>query len=216
MSDTEELNTLNIRHSLISNGISGIQQATDNTINYSDSNISGNPLFLEGDSIHDPLYYSLSALSPCINSGTPDTLGLNLLPYDLAGNQRVWEGRIDMGCFEFGAPPVANDDPTAPDIPAVSMTAYPNPFSGFTNIRVSSLNSAGDRSEIVNYASVTIYNIKGQRVKTISLDPGKSGEHFIYWDGRDEDNARCSSGIYLVNLIVNGRKLSSKKLTLIR
>ncbi|PKN74366.1 MAG: hypothetical protein CVU49_09100, partial [Candidatus Cloacimonetes bacterium HGW-Cloacimonetes-2] len=104
MSDTEELNTLNIRHSLISNGISGIQQATDNTINYSDSNISGNPLFLEGDSIHDPLYYSLSALSPCINTGTPDTLGLNLLPYDLAGNQRVWEGRIDMGCFEFGAP----------------------------------------------------------------------------------------------------------------
>ncbi|PKN76210.1 MAG: hypothetical protein CVU49_02270 [Candidatus Cloacimonetes bacterium HGW-Cloacimonetes-2] len=138
------------------------------------------------------------------------------MPYDLAGNQRVWEGRIDMGCFEFGAPPVANDDPTAPGTPALSLTAYPNPFSVFTNIKVSTLNSGSDRPESVNNASVTIYNIKGQRVKTIILDPGKTGEQLTFWDGRDAENSRCSSGIYLVNLIVNGRKLSSKKLTLIR
>jgi len=109
--------------------------------------------------------------------GPVNTTGFNLLPYDLAGNWRVWEGCIDMGCFEYGSPPVANDDPIAPDIPAVSMTAYPNPFSVFTNIKVSTLNSGSDRPESVNNASVTIYNIKGQRVKTIILDHGKTGEH---------------------------------------
>jgi len=208
--------TLSIDHSFIKNGYAGIQQAVGNTINYSASNISGNPFFLGGDDIHNPLYYSLSALSPCINSGTPDTLGLFLPPYDLAGNQRVWEGRIDMGCFEFGAPPVANDDPTAPGTPALSLTAYPNPFSVFTNIRVSSLSSRGAGTDRVRSAGITIYNIKGQRVKSIMIDPEKTGEQFTFWDGRDEDNARCSSGIYLVNLILNGRNVSTRKVTFIR
>jgi len=208
--------TLTLNNNLIRNGHSDIWQGPGSTINYSASNISGNPFFLGGDDILNPLYYSLALGSPCINSGTPDTLGLFLPPYDLAGNQRVWDGRIDMGCFEFGAPPVANDDPTAPGTPALSLTAYPNPFSVFTNIRVSSLNSAGDRSEIVNYASVTIYNIKGQRVKTIILDPGKSGEQLTFWDGRDAENTRCSSGIYFVNLVVNGRSISSRRVSLIR
>ena len=138
------------------------------------------------------------------------------MPYDLAGNQRVWEGRIDMGCFEFGAPPVANDDPTAPGTPALSLTAYPNPFSVFTNIKVSSLSSRGAGTERVSSAGITIYNIKGQRVKSIMIDPEKTGEQFTFWDGRDEDNARCSSGIYLVNLIVNGRNVSTRKVTFIR
>ncbi len=190
--------TLTLNNNLIRNGYSDIWQGTGSTINYSDTNITGNPFFLGGDDINNPLYYSLALGSPCINSGAPDTLGLNLLPYDLAGNQRVWEGRIDMGAYEFGAPPVSNDDPTAPDIPAVSMTAYPNPFSVFTNIKVSTLNSGSDRPESVNNACVTIYNIKGQRVKTIILDPGKSGEQLTFWDGRDAENTRCSSGIYFI------------------
>lgn len=208
--------TLTLNNNLIRNGYSDIWQGPGSTINYSDTNITGNPFFLGGDDINNPLYYSLALGSPCINSGTPDTLGLNLLPYDLAGNQRVWEGRIDMGTYEFGAPPVSNDDPTAPDIPAVSMTAYPNPFSVFTNIKVSTLNSGSDRPESVNNACVTIYNIKGQRVKTIILDPRKSGEQLTFWDGRDAENTRCSSGIYFINLIVNGRNVITKKVTYIR
>jgi len=208
--------TLTLNNNLIRNGYSDIWQGPNSTINYSESNITGNPLFLGGDDICNPLYYSLALGSPCINAGTVDTTGFNLLPYDLAGNQRVWEGRIDMGCFEYGSPPVANDDPIAPDIPAVSMTAYPNPFSVFTNIKVSTLNSGSDRPESVNNACVTIYNIKGQRVKTIILDPGKTGEQLTFWDGRDADNTRCSSGIYFINLILNGRNVSTKKVTYIR
>ena len=36
--------------------------------------------------------------SPCINKG--DTMGILLSEYDLAGNQRVQQGRIDIGCYE--------------------------------------------------------------------------------------------------------------------
>lgn len=91
---------------------------------------------------------------------------------------------------------------------ASKINAYPNPFKVFTNIKVNL-----DKAE---NASVTVYNIKGQKVKTIALDAAKTGGHFAWWDGRDEDNRRCSSGIYLMNLVVNGRNVSSKKVTLVR
>jgi hypothetical protein len=216
--DPNEHTNLTIDHSLIKDGIAGIlpYPVPGNTIDFLPSSIDADPLFAGGFDIHDPLYYSLSEFSPCIDSGTFDISELDLLPYDLAGNQRVWNNRIDMGAFEFGAPPVANDDPTSPDMPAQSLTAYPNPFRVFTNFRVSSLNSGSDRSESINNASITIYNIKGQKVKSYVLDPKKTGEQFTFWDGRDVENTRCSSGIYFVNLIVNGRKVSTKKVTLIR
>ncbi len=201
--------TLTLNNNLIRNGYSDIWQGINSTVNYSDTNITGNPLFLGGDDVHDPLYYSLSAASPCINAGTPDTADLNLPPYDLAGNWRIWDGRIDMGCYEYGSEPwVSVDDPTIPPTPSISMKAYPNPFKVFTNIKVN--------MEKAQSASITIYNIKGQRVKTIALDPHKGGEQHTYWDGRDADNRQCSSGLYLINLQVNGRNVGSKKVTLVR
>ena len=201
----------------IRNGIAGILSDLSNTnVYYSDTNISGNPEFY---SLHSesPFFAQLAASSPCINTATPDTTGLALLPYDLAGNHRVWDGRIDMGCFEYGSESyVSNLDPVVPAIPEVNLTAYPNPFSAFTNIKVSALSSSGVRQASVQRASITIYNIKGQRVKSIALDPRKSGEQITCWDARDAHDQRCSSGVYIVNLMVNGRRVSSKKVTLIR
>ena len=214
MPDSGESSTITVDHSLFKGGYNGIRRVPNTTVNYLDTNIDTDPLFLGGDDIHNPLYYSLSAASPCINSGTPDTTGLNLPPYDLAGNWRIWDGRIDMGCFEYGSEPwVSVDDPTIPHIPAVSLDAWPNPFKVFTNIKVSMPQGGFSKA---GSANINIYNIKGQKVKTIALDPSKAGEQFTYWDGRDSDNRLCSSGIYLLNLTVNGRNVSSKKVTFVR
>ena len=214
MPDSGESSTITVGHSLFRGGYNGIRRVPNTTVNYLDTNIDTEPLFLGGDDIHDPLYYSLSAASPCINSGTPDTSSLNLPPYDLAGNWRVWDGRIDMGCFEYGSEPWVNvDDPTIPHIPAASLDVFPNPFKVFTNIKVCVPQGGLSKAESAN---INIYNIKGQKVKTIALDPSKVGEQFTYWDGRDTDNRLCSSGVYLINLQVNGKSVSSKKVTLVR
>jgi hypothetical protein len=208
--------SITVDHSVVKDGVNGIllSPIPGSSLNFLPGSIDTDPLFLGGDDIHNPLYYSLSAASPCINTGTPDTTGLNLPPYDLAGNWRIWDGRIDMGCYEYGSEPwVSVDDPTIPHIPAVSLDAWPNPFKVFTNIKVNVPQGGLGRAE---NASISIYNIKGQKVKTIALDPSKAGEQFTYWDGRDGDNRLCSSGIYLLNLTVNGRNVSSKKVTLLR
>ncbi|HPB08720.1 MAG TPA: FlgD immunoglobulin-like domain containing protein [Candidatus Cloacimonadota bacterium] len=216
MANSGETTTLTIDYSCLLGGIAGIQQASSSTVTYLGTNINTNPLFLGGDEF-DPLRYSLSLSSPCINSGTPDTTGLGLLPYDLAGNLRIWNDRIDMGCYEYGSEPwVDSDDPVVPELPAPKLAAYPNPFTVFTNLKVILPSNRCNGKTRVTNASIDIYNIKGQKVKSIALDPGKAGEQFSYWDGRDEAGRQCSSGIYLLNLKVNGIGALSKKVTLVR
>nr|NQU92004.1 right-handed parallel beta-helix repeat-containing protein [Bacteroidota bacterium] len=62
------------------------------------NNIFGlNPGFVS----NNPNFYSLTFDSPCINTGTPDTTGLNLPPYDLAAHLRIANDTIDMGAYEF-------------------------------------------------------------------------------------------------------------------
>ncbi len=63
-------------------------------------NIDNDPLFVceeEGD-------YRLNDGSACINSGTPDTSGLNLSSTDMEGNLRIYYDTIDMGAYESTIP----------------------------------------------------------------------------------------------------------------
>ena len=215
--DPNEHTNLTIDHALVKDGINGIlpYPVPGNTIDFLPSSFAGYPFFAAGDDIHDPLYYSLSALSLCINAGTPDTLGLFLPPYDLAGNWRVWNGQIDMGCFEFGAPPVANDDPLALIPPALSLNAYPNPFSAFTTILLNTPVAGEGRPESKRKSSLCIFNIKGQKVKSLSFVASPSGE-ITSWDGRNEEGIACANGIYLLQLQIDGVNKGIRKVTLIK
>jgi len=198
--------TLTLDNNLIRNGFSDIWQAPGNTIHYHDTNISGNPMFLGGDDLHDPLYYSLAAGSPCINTGTPDTLGLDLLPYDLAGNWRVWNGRIDMGCYEYGSAPwVANDDPVIPEVvPGLMLSNYPNPFNPSTTIAYQLPKSGKVRLDI--------YNLKGQHVVTLVDEAKVAGSHTVIWNGADSSGSSVASGIYLYRLSFDGMNQTNKML----
>ena len=82
--------------------------------------IDANPLFIN-DLEHD---YRLSEGSPCIDTGTPDVTGLFIPNTDLSGGLRIVNGRIDMGCYEYGSlnlNEVAMSEKTA--------LVYPNPLN---------------------------------------------------------------------------------------
>lgn len=51
--------------------------------------------------------WHLSDQSPCINAGLEDVSGLGLPAYDLAGNPRIQQGRIDMGALESSFVPTS-------------------------------------------------------------------------------------------------------------
>ena len=95
-------------------------------------------------------------------------------------------------------------------IPIKLMQNYPNPFqvkSSQTSIEFS-LKREG-RTE------VSIYNIKGQKVKTLADKNFNSGNHKLIWDGKNNTGKEVSSGIYFYKIEQDG-KTQTKKMIVIK
>ena len=84
---------------------------------------------------------------------------------------------------------------------------YPNPFNPKTEISFTM--SMQDR------AILSIYNIKGQKVKTIVDSQMIPGKHTLTWSGKDSMGREVSSGMYFYKLTV-GKISYQKKLILLR
>jgi len=86
---------------------------------------------------------------------------------------------------------------------------YPNPFNPTTTIyySLSSINT--------NNSEVGIYNLKGQKVKTLKITQS-GGEGSVTWNGTDSNLQSVSSGIYLYKLIVDGKTVAMKKCLLLK
>lgn len=53
-------------------------------------------------------------------------------------------------------------------------------------------------------------------MKTISFELQNSLEQVTVWDGRDYNGNNCASGIYFLNLKLDGKQVVSRKVTLIK
>jgi len=84
---------------------------------------------------------------------------------------------------------------------------YPNPVKGQTSIRFN-LPQAGQ-------ASLKIYNIQGQLVKTLVDGDLLAGSHSISWDARDNGCKPASNGVYFYKLIAGGN-VATNKLVLVK
>jgi len=137
----------------------------------------------------------------------PDTTGLNLPPWDLDGNIRIWDGNddgtaiIDMGPYEYDAPVYAIDDEPQ-YIAKQNFINYPNPITAKTN--EINIKFSLKKSSRVNKK---LYNIKGQLVDEILNDYKQSGSHTI---SSKIDN--LSSGIYFIKIDVDGKNRAVKKM----
>ena len=210
--DDWDPNSITIAYSDIQGGEAGIVTNNNGTVNWLEGNIEEDPSFV-GTGEHP---YSLLEDSPSIEAGIPDTTGLNLSPWDIIGNHRIWDGDgngsaiIDMGTYEYGAPPYVDiDDNVIVQTPEVFLQQnYPNPFNPTTTISF----SAHADSKV----GLTIYNIKGQFVKQLVSDQLSVGEHSVIWDGKADNGKSVSSGIYFYKLIVNGKTKAVKKCIMLK
>jgi len=92
----------------------------------------------------------------------------------------------------------------------IELTNYPNPFNPITTI------SFTLDTELTEKTKLTIYNLKGQKIKTFSnLQITQSLNHQIIWDGTDDKGIRVSSGIYFVTLR-NDKFEITKKIMLLK
>jgi len=95
------------------------------------------------------------------------------------------------------------------DIPTAYMLgqSLPNPTTGNAAISFSLKKSGA--------ASLKIYNISGQVVKTLVNDNRPAGNYSVKWDGRDDHGKKVSNGVYLYRLI-SGDFQSTKKITILK
>ncbi|MBT4575766.1 MAG: T9SS type A sorting domain-containing protein [Candidatus Cloacimonetes bacterium] len=70
---------------------------------------------------------------------------------------------------------------------------YPNPFNPTTTINYS-----------LNYNSnvtLEVFNIKGQKIKTLENEDKIAGNHSLIWNGKDSDDESVASGVYFYKLV---------------
>lgn len=88
------------------------------------------------------------------------------------------------------------------------LSNYPNPFNPTTTIEFSIQNDLD--------INLSIFNIKGQKIKTLTHNKFARGNCSIIWLGDDELGKPVSSGIYYYQLNVNGNIEAVKKCLLLK
>jgi hypothetical protein len=83
--------------------------------------------------------------------------------------------------------------PELPESTTSLKAAYPNPFTRTTSI---ALTLGKDEQNI----TVEIYNIRGQKVKTLIQERLSAPQMNLIWDGQDDSGRQMPSGIYFCRL----------------
>ncbi len=101
----------------------------------------------------------------------------------------------------------ANHDPETPVLDTQLTGNHPNPFRAETSI--------GFRMKDAQTATLAIYNVKGQLVRTLVNETRSAGDHSVTWNGRDESGNAVSAGIYFCRL-TTGKQSDTSKLILMK
>lgn len=99
---------------------------------------------------------------------------------------------------------VDNEDNTVSEISQMKLKAYPNPFADHTNI-------VWQQKDIIP-ASIRIYDVKGQLVKTLMDRQSPPGNAQMNWNGVDNNGNKVAAGLYFCKLKDNAGRSFSQKL----
>lgn len=103
--------------------------------------------------------------------------------------------------------PQGGTDPGTPQVdPNYGLKQnFPNPFNPDTMIKF----ALEDSSPV----ELIIYNIKGEKIKTIFEGNAQAEElHSAYWDGKDENGKNVATGVYLYRLRTNKTEYNRRML----
>ena len=198
---------LTIRNTIIWDNTPDEIYTTGNpTISFSDikggapgeNNISQDPKF-SGTGSHP---FALTGGSPCIDTGTPDTIGQGLPLRDVAGNLRIWDGdgdgfrTIDMGAYEFGSKPDGAPSLLTANSSWLTVHCFPNPFGGSTTFHYE-----------VHHATAVTLEITDDTGRQVAVPVKKfqpAGKYTVQWDTRG-----LPPGIYYYRLTAEGEGQSA-------
>ena len=97
----------------------------------------------------------------------------------------------------------------------IKIENYPNPFKLSSNDRSSGTNIKFYTTDDSKSTEITIYNMKGQKVKTVLNEKLSVGVHNVLWNGTDEIGQKVSAGLYLSKIQV-GNDMKIRKMMIIK
>ncbi len=165
--------------------------------------------------------FHLTENSPAIDNGTE--VGAPAVDYD--GNSRPHGAGFDIGAYEYQGPVgVARQENSTPTTYSLSQN-YPNPFyagGGSLPARWQTGAFGGNpatkciytipQNVVAHGVSIAIYNLLGQKIRTLYDGPHSPGTFTVQWDGRDEEGVGVPAGIYLLKLVSESTVLTRKML----
>lgn len=171
------------------------------------SNIGGEVLNYSITLSDAPEWLFADPISGSLNAGEMEEITLSFDTNGIEAGQYESSLLIDNGVGgQTGVPVFLTVNPTGinDNLPTVTELTgnYPNPFNPITNIQFS-LKDASD-------VSLMIYNVRGQRVKTLIQDEMEAGYHSVVWNGRDDSGRSVSSGVYFTKFDSDDRNNTSR------
>jgi hypothetical protein len=117
---------------------------------------------------------------------------------NIHGNSEM-EGpiRVMAGSFDSGEMPIDFD----------LTQNYPNPFNPVTEIEYD--------LPVDCHVTLEIYSVLGRKVAVLVDEHQEAGSRTVRWDGKDENGAEATSGVYFCKLVAGSYK-KVKKMTLLR
>ena len=139
--------------------------------------------------------YTLSGVS------VSDTIAVTAYDIDADGNDDQIEGHESW--FAYAGYPTGVEENlfSLPKSFYISQN-YPNPFNPETTISF----SIPKDSKV----EISIYNVKGQKIKTLTNENLQSGYYKVIWNGKDENDKSVSSGIYFYKMETDNFSLIKK------
>ena len=131
-------------------------------------------------------------------------------PFDDYESNDYWDidSEINDGYPYFTNPYVVGIETEMSLLQNYNISNYPNPFNPSTTIEFS--------IQTVSKVKLSIYNIKGQKIKTLANNEFNKGSYSIIWNGVDESGKPVSSGLYFYKLNVNSKIEATKKMLLLK
>lgn len=206
---------INVNPSIVNKEL-GINQIGEEIVEL--SNIGGEILNYTITLSNSPDWLDVDPISGSLNSSEMDEITLSFDTNELEAGQYPSSMAIENELGEQTIVPVVltvTETGVNGNLPTVTelIGNYPNPFNPITNIKFS--------LKAESKVSLMIYNIRGQRVKTLIEDDILAGYHSVIWNGTDESGKNVSSGVYFSrfdNAEKNegGRYTSVKKIILLK
>jgi len=125
----------------------------------------------------------------------------------VSDNASVDTGTLNEWCVEvYGAGQTGVDE--SEEVPSVHVLrgASPNPFNPVTVVSYGVPHDTDVR--------LAVYNVAGRLVRTLVDGGVEAGYHSVVWDGRDENGAATSSGVYFCRMESDGFRGTTKMVLL--